>query len=248
MCYEENIRKCQKLDELFQLWKNKEKREVRISTGKTISIDHKQDGFITDGIVNQEIWNDGEHKKILFVLKEAYGEGDEWALTSWLNECAGRYQKDQTWKYVAQWVYGIEKTSSVGIERYKYLNDEERDEAIRQIAVINIRKSNGESSSDYSVINGYAKFDKEELKKEFELIDADIVICGSTFGILCNTIYGKELEGKNDNWYYFWELGGRERLLIDYYHPAYRIPSLLKYYGIVNIYQQALLEQTNLKY
>ena len=56
MCYEESLRKCQKLDELFQLWKSKEKGEIPISAGKTIQIDHKQDGFITDGIVNQEIW------------------------------------------------------------------------------------------------------------------------------------------------------------------------------------------------
>lgn len=247
MCYEESLRKCQNLDELFQLWKSKEKGEIPISAGKTIQIDHKQDGFITDGIVNQEIWDGKEHKKILFVLKEAYGEGDEWDLTSWLNNCAGRHPKDQTWKYVAQWVYGMQNTSIVGMERYKNLKDEERNEAISQIAVMNIRKSKGESNSDSVVISAYAEFDKEELKKEFELIDADIVVCGSTFEILCNTVFGRKLDEENDNWYYFLDLGGRKRLFIDYYHPAYRVSSLLKYYGIVGIYQQALIEQTKLK-
>ena len=47
-----------------------------------------------------------------------------------------------------------------------------------------------------------------------------------------------------DNWYYYSDvIGGKERLFIDYYHPANRYPTLLNYYGLVNIYQQALLEK-----
>ena len=30
-------------------------------------------------------------------------------------------------------------------------------------------------------------------------------------------------------------------LVLDYFHPAVRYPELLTYYGLVNIYQQALL-------
>ena len=31
-------------------------------------------------------------------------------------------------------------------------------------------------------------------------------------------------------------------MFIDYYHPANRFPDLLNYYGLVNIYQQAIIE------
>ncbi len=247
MCYEENIRKCQTLDELFQLWKNKEKREVHISDGKTesmITIDHKNDGFISDGIVNSSIWNDSNHKKILFVLKEAYGKGDDWNLALALLK---EHWTDRLWGRIARWTYGLQHTDNNHIEKYrKNLSSDEHNMALEQIAIMNLKKSKGKSQSDYGTINAYAKFDKEELRKEFELIDADIVVCGYTFYALYNLVYeNDELKKYNDNCYYFLDLGGRKRLFLSYYHPANRWPDLINYYGLVGIYQQALIEQTN---
>jgi hypothetical protein len=34
-----------------------------------------------------------------------------------------------------------------------------------------------------------------------------------------------------------------EVLVLDYYHPAVYYPALLTYYGIANIYQQALINK-----
>ena len=56
-----------------------------------------------------------------------------------------------------------------------------------------------------------------------------------------------ELRKSCDNWFYYSDaIGKRERLFIDYYHPANRYPALLNYYGIVNIYQQALISRNNI--
>jgi len=34
---------------------------------------------------------------------------------------------------------------------------------------------------------------------------------------------------------------GEKVLVVDYYHPAARYPEILSYYGLVNIHQQALI-------
>lgn len=112
---------------------------------------------------------------------------------------------------------------------------------MRKIAVVNIKKSGGKHTSIYEEIDAYAQADAEEIIREIELIDPDIIICGATFASL-NQILNQPMEkGSNENWFYYSDaLGGKERLFIDYYHPANRYPALLNYYGIVGIYQQAL--------
>ncbi len=94
-----------------------------------------------------------------------------------------------------------------------------------------------------------------EIRKEFLLIDADIVICGSTFKSLYKAIVGDfEIDdskiyssGKGDNWFYYLNLDKKRRLYIDMYHPANRWPDMMNYYTLVSIYQQALkdFEQHN---
>lgn len=83
-----------------------------------------------------------------------------------------------------------------------------------------------------------------EILKEFSLIDPDIVICGSTFGTFLTTVMEMpemNNETRCDNWYYYLDVCGRKRLFIDYYHPGNRWPDLINYYGLLGIYQQALL-------
>lgn len=248
MSYSEEIQK------LFDDWSQKSGMQ------DNITINHKQNCFIRDGIVNLDEWRKSDNK-ILFVLKEARGTGwdkehttgwgKEHTLATWLNDSGGG--KYPTWKYVAQWTEGIEKTTDTHVGKYKEkLEDETRKTIIRKIAIMNLKKSDGNSSSNDEELQAYARFDKDELKKEFELIDADIIVCGSTFGILYEIIYEQpplnSTNGKptSDNMYYFFELGGRKRLFIDYYHPSlYPVPDIMKYYGLVGIYHQALIEKVS---
>ena len=125
MDYYQQIQTAESLDRLFEIWKNKK---------PNAEINHSANYFIADGIVNSDVWNQKDKKRILYVLKEAYGD-DDWSLASWLNETAGRHSKDQTWKYVAQWVYGIQNTSCVGMQRYKNLSEEERNEIARIVGM-----------------------------------------------------------------------------------------------------------------
>ena len=72
MSYYEDISVCKTEAELLALWKTK-----KATTGhymekkqeKTVFINH-QNVFISDGIVNETVWNSQDGKKILYVLKE----------------------------------------------------------------------------------------------------------------------------------------------------------------------------------
>ena len=248
----EQIKNCQTLEELFNLWKSKpitvqsyydkDKKE-----NVEVTIDHSK-VFISDGAVFPEIWNDkNKGKKIAFVLKEAYGEDADWSLTDWLRKTGPGYN---IWYRVVEWIYGILNTTSSSIARYspdKISFDKSEDkpnEWLSQVAIVNIKKSGGRSTSNYDEIKAYALADKEEIIKELELLDPDIIVCGATAETLNGICGGFVGPDRCDNWYYYSDvIGDRERLFIDFYHPANRYPTLLNYYGLVNIYQQALIEK-----
>lgn len=223
---------------LMDKWKNKS------ANNGCIPIDHKNNAFISDGIVDPDTWFELDSgKRILFLLKEAYGEKNDWSLVEWLNRETPTHS---IWKRVVEWTYAIHNTTAASVCRFvpeeikKHYN-----EYLRSIAVVNLRKSGGKSTSDMDVIMEYTMYDKCELKEEIEMIDPDIIICGYTIQPLIN-IFDLDIKQQGkvcDNWYYFTnKIGGRERLIIDYYHPANQYPSLMNYYCIANIYQQALIE------
>ena len=50
-------------------------------------------------------------------------------------------------------------------------------EIIDRIAVVNVKKSNGENSSNYEDLEKYAIEDRAEIKRELEIIRPDIIVC-----------------------------------------------------------------------
>ena len=246
----EMVKSCENLESLFEIWKNKpigimKYKDQESNEMITVTIDHSQ-VFISDGPICEKSWKQNENgKRILFLLKEAYGGYADWSLNDWLRKTG---PSSSIWYRVVEWTYGILNTTRESIPRYSPENisfnksENEPNEWLRQIAVVNIKKSGGRSSSDYGEIHAYAKHDKEEIIREIELLDPDIIVCGGTAAALNEICDGKIKQYYCDNWYYYSNaIGGRERLFIDYYHPANRYPALLNYYGIVNIYQQALI-------
>ena len=246
------VKECTSLEELFEIWKNKPviHKSYYDKTKKQdviVEIDHSN-VFISDGPIDISTWNNrSTGKHILFLLKEAYGESEDWSLNDWLKRTG---PSTNLWYRVVEWTYGISNTSKDEIARYSPGEisfdrvDGMPNEWLKQIAIVNIKKSGGRSSSDYEEIMLYAEADKEELLKEIELIDPDIIVCGATASNLDFLLDGTLKEKPCDNWYYYTSyLGNRERLVIDYYHPANRYPAMLNYYGIANIYQQALIEK-----
>lgn len=249
-----NNDKQKELETLFKAWEQKEPGKVSyISRGgeeKEIVINHSNNNFIADGIVDENTWNSANKKRILFVLKEAYGtDWDGKTLATWI-ENGFPYKGHTIWQRVARWTYGIQNTTDAHIQRYTPRLDETTThrECLEQIAVLNLKKSGGNKQSDYGEIAAYADYDCEEIRKEISLIDPEIVVCGSTFKTLYEKVYKREhmsAQEKSDNWYYYINLDGKERLYLDVYHPSNRWPDLMNYYMVTNVYQQALIEKAH---
>ena len=84
-------------------------------------------------------------------------------------------------------------------------------------------------------------YDRQELLEQLSLIRPTILVCGYTASLLF-TLWEKQPQ-KNENWFTWVSFQGEPLLVLDYYHPANAFPDLLNYYGLMGIYQQALLTQ-----
>lgn len=191
-----------------------------------------------DGVVDLD-----NYCGILFLLKEAYSkkqEFGEWNLVTNLAE-KGPWGM---WNRVCEWVCGIENTTTDRVEPFRDFSDEEKRNALSRLAVVNVKKINGTATSNDDDLQKYVEENKEILHREIESVQPKIIVCGNTFRYL-KTIFGIKTNRKCDNWYYWLSIAGLgDILVLDYYHPAVQYPALLTYYGVVNIYQQALLNKS----
>lgn len=224
----DKINNCTTLEELFELWKTEYEGKV----------------FVTDGIVNPQKWN-SQKVRPMFLLKDAYGGDANWNL---INDHILRHldsNVDNTWKKVTQWSYGLMNTDENKIQPFdenlipkKYGN-----EYLQSMAVVNIKKESGKSKSVWEELEVAVEKDKDFIKREIELIDPTVIVCGYTISQL-EKILGVEIKKeRNRNLYYYTEINGKTIIVLDYYHPASRYPDIMNYYALVNIYQLALKEK-----
>lgn len=205
---------------------------------------HKNEVFVEDGVVCPEIWFSNKIRP-LFLLKEAYGGNINWSLTDELTK-DGKIVK--LWKTVSIWTKGLLKTTEKYIEKYDDKDTEFRkfnNEYLKSIAVINVKKSKGESNSKRDIIQNYAELDAILLKRQLKICDPTIIICGFTIQPLNKILDYDIKQFKNENLFYHIELNGHDVLVLDYWHPSNQFPAIMNYYGLVNIYQQGLLDKNN---
>ena len=233
ICYNREIEK------LFLAW---------ISKGELGIINHNADGFIKDGIIKPHIWFQSECRP-LFLLKEAYngnGSKDSWDLCEWIRSDVESVGKISTWMTISLWAKGIINTNAEAL--YHLPNEIEQRRlgisCLDNIAVVNLRKSGGQKASDHEILKQYVAFDKSELSHEIILIQPTVIICGGTFRYI-KDIFGKSLIWLEDNPYIILNDVGIP--VLDYYHPACRFPKVMKYYGLIGMYQQMLLENKKIQ-
>ena len=186
-----------KNEALFKKWKNESNAQ----------------SFVTDGIVDPDTWFGSEHKdRILIIIKEAYIKKDnpyDWDLTKWIQgeqccanrECGKSDCNDckitgATYNPIAKWVYAINQLNKGNFNCYDNwewlgVSDKNskafniaRKSLLSQIAIINIKKADGQPTSNKDDLYYNAARDKDFLKQQIELINPDIIICGGTYNYL----------------------------------------------------------------
>ena len=120
------------MEKLFDEWKTREHHNGKI--------------FNKDGIVCPELWNEGD--KTLFFCKEAY-HGESYPEKEYdLARALFEQQPWGMWHRVAEWVYAIKNTTINNVAEYRKLEIIEKHNLIKEIAIVNIKKSDGKSESD----------------------------------------------------------------------------------------------------
>ena len=128
---------------LFQEWKNKAPSD---------DINHSKNVFIRDGIVCPEQWF-SQKVRPLFLLKEAYHGTGDWDLIKDHLLTEEKMGKHITWKRVSQWTQGLLHTSTTYLCPFRdeaamhYFGNEQ----LRQIAVVNVKKSDGAKDSKKTI-------------------------------------------------------------------------------------------------
>lgn len=214
--------------------KEKYEQEHDALLSKWTELSHVGDGvraFFWDGVICPDEWF-GDNRP-LFLLKEAYEEENTKAfhdLRKWMDGTiwTGDMDKRQfiVFKKILQWTSILigETDASETLEmlkdRYKW-----NDSLFKRIAFINIKKYNGESRTSALDIWRHVKVHGAQLRKQIELADPTVIVCGGTMRWLLAILEINPgiKRGKNKNPYYVYEskINDHPLYIIDYWHPAY---------------------------
>jgi hypothetical protein len=205
---------------------------------------HQDKKFIKDGIIDILRWQDAD-RKIMLLLKEAYGDyGDLCSLIK--DEWKG--PKYKMWWTASYWLYALTKSSKNYIPPFPR-EQKQFEECIKYLlssAVVNIKKSGGETSSNHEDLLKYVREDGNLLKEQISLINPGIIICGYTFDYL-KEIWSGNITPVGDSNRIF--TTSENHIIIDWWHPANQYPDDLCYYALCAIIQESnILNLKNKKY
>jgi hypothetical protein len=180
---------------------------------------HKNKGFVSDGIVDFDEWEKAD-QKILVVLKEAYGDKKQWKLTDLIGDDDREKIKNYPhYKMLSKWLYVLHNTTHDKLpESIEDIDPDLADSYLLSCAVINIKKSSGKSTSNNNEIYDYAVQDKDFLKKQIDLINPQIVLCGYTASSLLSGVY--DLDDYNQYYFSDYCISFEGRTFIDFWHPS----------------------------
>jgi len=188
---------------------------------------------ITDGIIDLERYLKAKYK-ILWILKEPYDEIDEndepygggWNISEGLlpkmSFCEFTGGK-RTFKPMIYVSWGILNDFCC----YNDMSDVEEEptmlEALKSVAYINVKKLPGLTRSHNPAIESAYEDHKDILHKQIEVIDADIIIGGSTLYNFYSYLGISRGEMQRNESVHFMAKGNK--LYVDAYHPAQRTSS-----------------------
>jgi hypothetical protein len=189
--------------------------------------------FVRDGVVDEGSYRDAP-LKILLLLKEVNDpDGGGWDLRQFLGEEGGR---SQTWSTVTRWLQGIRSTNpTLCWSDFVKVTSEVRKRELKSIAAMNLKKTPGGHTSQINRFWETVIRDAQNVKKQFELYDADVVICcGSSV-----TSAFKSFIQPGSNWrsttrgVEFLEYKPSQHV-IAFSHPEARVAENLLFYGLVD--------------
>ena len=193
-----------------------------------------------------ETW-DRSKKKIAFLMKDTNANPNEDS-----REWIGRQNRDlithKFFKSISLWLLGLSsfkqdgdylpfKDANVG-KKYTQAFDEV------PLAIVNCKKESGVGKIDNSELWQHAYNFKDYLRKQFEILAPNIIICGGGSGtvlrIAKEIIYPDLVFKKTNDWIYYNK--EKDIVLIDSYHPSAMIPYENTYNGMMEGYKELIIK------
>ncbi len=191
--------------------------------------------FIGDGIVDHDAWLEAP-KRVLFLLKEAYRWKEEGALNL-ASAIRVDIEKDDRIKnhsmpVVGLWAFAIHEISRTGTIP-AFPEESSRAESVKRAllssAVVNVKKRNGKSQSGDDLAE-CARKDRDQIREQVELYAPDLIVCGSVWSIVKDSVFEDVQPSSSDR---IIDWNGTK--IIDFWHPNYRIPWQLSFYGLAGL-------------
>ena len=189
------------LEKLFDEWAKK--HEENLSQEAPYFMDHEAPygKFVRDGIVNFDNWKK-QKVRICFVLHEASGYSDIAKYPNGHDVAAEWNEKGSFSKFMfklAVWTKAVNDAFAAAPVTYvkKELLPISHD-LIRSIAVVNIKKSDGQKRPNYSTVKNFAHVDYAELRRELEIINANIILFCDNYYFLVGKRPKPEAQGAEE--------------------------------------------------
>ncbi|MBV8801208.1 MAG: hypothetical protein JO208_15555 [Alphaproteobacteria bacterium] len=216
----------------------RQREEELFAEWRTSWPEHEQSAFVTDGAVCPDEYENCS-LKILLLLKEVNDpNGGGWCLREFLSE-GGR---SQTWNVVTRWLRSIRNPEAT--KQWKDIRVVTKGQRVRElqsVAAMNLKKYPGGHTSVGRTWREMVIRDREYVRRQFELYDADLVICcgSDVAGALKHTALPQ------DDWapttrgvdYLEYKPG---KFVIGYSHPEARVAENLLHYGLVDAVHEIL--------
>lgn len=204
------------LDELFAEWIQENPKYTNI--------------FKKDGVIDEDKYVNA-NTQILFIAKEANDNGiqKKGDFRKWWNETF-RYQFSIR---LGEWAYGV----LYDFPDYSTVAKNDKKEALRSVAFMNLKKSGGTAYANYRRIEDSIKDEADLIKREIEIINPKIIV-----GCFANKEWWKlflpevkfstkTIDGVSvGNW-------GNVKV-IDFFHPSYRGSSAMSYAFLRHIFNK----------
>lgn len=215
-----------------------EQHEALLNEWENMPDHNGKPSFFRDGIIDPVRWEKAPCK-LLFINKEAHDSNNPETKGFDLREIILKTWKGRppigAYQVVATWAYAINcaaKNLSFSYPRWDQIDCTSQREALLSSAVMNINKRGGLTTSRDTDIELYAQTDADLIKRQIDLINPEIVICGHVWYMIQHL-------WPNAEKVYDDVFNADGRTFIAFWHPANHADSQMKYYALAAMVQNS---------
>ena len=192
--------------------------------------------FVVDGVVDEAVFLK-QQCKIVLILKEANQMG-ETALNEFLRNGAPG-NGGHTWNPVCRWLTG---------EETRMFSQDERKEVLRRIAVMNLKKKDGGSTTDMQELATFVEADKEFIAEQLsfysEFEPVIFVCCGPWILTMLNDhVLGQHKINRDAPFAFIKPDDNREVYYVAFNHPNCRKAGMVRKFHEMMVFVKGMIDK-----